>query len=259
MTVRAMYIWKLAPVIAGEGSVTKIVEKARRAKITSLWVKIADGKTAFANVKGATGEDFLSLIEKCREKVIQVWGWQVPHSAEAGDPAREVQLVKDIAATYKLDGLIMDAEGGGGYFQGDKDDADSYSSQMRALADGLKIPLGVSSNDIPANLEGWLPKFNKIASHATINFPQTYYGESPSVLNRIDRAENANRHVTLPFCPVGAAWIGDGGGCSSASACAERARTFIDLCHERQYELYSFWHWGGAPLAFWEVLNTTMP
>lgn len=48
----------------------------------------------------------------------------------------------------------------------------------------------------------------------------------------------------------------DEGGCSSASACAEKAREFIRLCNERNYQGYSFWHWGGAPLALWQVLNT---
>src|SRR5215218_8227879 len=44
-----------------------------------------------------------------------------------------------------------------------------------------------------------------------------------SVLHRLTHAEDANAHVTIPFVPIGAGWIGGAGGCASASACAERA------------------------------------
>ncbi|MBV5266063.1 hypothetical protein [Pinisolibacter aquiterrae] len=67
------------------------------------------------------------------------------------------------------------------------------------------------------------------------------------------------RLATIPFARDGAGWIGPDGGCSSAGACAERAATFIALVKARGYQEYSFWHWGGAPLALWEVLNTTAP
>jgi hypothetical protein len=127
---------------------------------------------------------------------------------------------------------------------------------MRKVANAAGKPLAISSNDIPHNINGWLHKFDEIADVVDFNAPQVYYGGSPSVLNRLTRAEDANSHISKPFIPVGAAWVGDGGGCSSASASAERAREFIRLIKDRKYQGCSFWHWGGAPLAFWEVLNT---
>lgn len=258
MTTRAIYIWKLGPVVAAEGSVTKVVEKARRARISALWVKIADGGSPYTNVT-VDGRAFAELIARCADKGIEVHGWHVPHCTDKATVGREVAAVAGVLEKLPLAGLIMDAEGGGAFFQGGKDEADAYGAAMRALANKHGIGLAISSNDIPGNLDGWLPKFNKIASHATVNFPQVYYGGSPSVLNRLERAEAANAHVTLPFAPVGAGWIGGDGGCASGSACAERAAAFIALVHKRGYPLYSFWHWGGAPLAFWEVLNTTPP
>ena len=138
-----------------------------------------------------------------------------------------------------------------------KTEAEAYASAMRQAANDLGKPLAISSHDIPQNFGDWLPKFNKIAFVADLNFPQVYYGSSPSVVNRLTRAEDGNAHVTIPFCPVGAGWIGEGGGCESASACAERAREFIRLVKDRRYQEYSFWHWAGAPSALWEVLNST--
>jgi hypothetical protein len=257
MAKRSMYIWKLGPVIAAEGGVGGVISKARRAKLSALWVKIADGASAYANTTGATGGDFAKLIEKAHAVGIEIWGWHVPHCATLDAVAAEVDRVASIARRFGLDGLIMDAEGGGAFFQGDKAEADAYGKAMRAVADDLGKPLAISSNDIPKNLEGWLPRFNKIAFYADLNYPQVYYGGSASVDGRLSRAETANAHVTIPFAPVGAGWIGPDGGCESASACAERAMTFMALVKARGYGEYSFWHWGGAPMALWEVLNTT--
>jgi hypothetical protein len=251
-----MYIWKLQDVITAEGSVAKIVEKAKRAKLGALWVKLADGRTPSPNTGGATGAKFLELIQRCTSAGIEVWGWHVPHCTD-GTVAAELATVRTLSTQFAVQGLIMDAEGGGTFFQGSVSDADAYGAGMRAIADTRGIPLAISSNDIPANLTNWLPKFNKIAAHASLNFPQVYYGGSPSVVNRLDRAVAANAHLSIPFGPVGAAWVGDGGGCASASACAERASQFITLVHQRGYTHYAFWHWGGAPMAFWAVLNTT--
>jgi hypothetical protein len=257
MPVRAMYIWKLADVIAAEGSVAKMIEKARRARLRALWVKLADGRTPSPNTQGTTGQRFAELVDRCNAAGIEPWGWHVPHCTTADVVTAELATVSALADRLGLKGLIMDAEGGGEYFQGTATDAAAYGVGMRTIADRHGIPLAISSNDIPVDLPNWLPKFNKIAFHATLNFPQVYYGGSPSVVNRLDRAVAANAHVTLPFGPVGAAWIGDGGGCASASACAERASQFIALAHQRGYSHYAFWHWAGAPLAFWAVLNTT--
>lgn len=259
MPRRSMYIWKLRPVINAEGSVSKVVEKARRARLSALWIKIADGTSAYQNVTGSMADSFDDLVRRCHDAEIEVWGWHVPHCASVEIARDEAAGVGEIATRFGIDGLIMDAEHGPGFFQGGNTEATAYSRAMRAAADGINKPLAISSHDIPQNIADWLPRFNKIALHAHMNYPQVYYGGSPSVLHRLDRAEDANAHVTIPFCPVGAGWVGDGGGCSSSSACAERAREFIRLVEDRGYPEYSFWHWAGAPNALWEVLNTTQP
>ncbi|HVY89685.1 MAG TPA: hypothetical protein VG942_12500 [Hyphomonadaceae bacterium] len=258
MIGRCIYIWKLDGVLAAEGGVSKVIEKARRANLSKLWVKVADGATPQGNVIGATGKSFGELVDAAAADNIEVWGWQVPHCASPAQAAMEAATALAQAEKFKLAGLIMDAEGGPGYFQGGLPEAEAYGDAMKAGCQKLKIPLALSSNDIPQNFPGWPPRFAALAQRADYNFPQTYYGGSPSVTNRVDRAVAGNAHVAASFVPVGAGWIGQGdGGCASASACAERAREFIRLCNERKYQGYSFWHWGGAPLALWEVLNTT--
>jgi hypothetical protein len=74
------------------------------------------------------------------------------------------------------------------------------------------------------------------------------------VENRLEKAVQANRHLKIPFVPVGAGWVGEDGGCSSPSACAERAIAFIRLVKNNNFPGHSFWHWMGAPAKLWEVL-----
>jgi hypothetical protein len=258
MIGRAIYIWRLKPVLDAEGGVQPMIEKARRAKLSALWIKVAEGASGYSqNVGGSMEDTIRDVIKGCHDEGIEVWGWHVPRCPTGTIAKEEAKNFGEIVDELGMDGLIMDAEGGEGFFQGGVEVAEIYASKMQSVKDDLAKPLGVSSHDIPQNIAGWLPKFNEIASVADFNFPQVYYGGSPSVLHRLTRAEDGNSHLTIPFVPVGAAWVGSGGGCESASACAERAREFIRLVNEHGYQGYSFWHWHGAPSSFWEVLNTT--
>lgn len=257
MPRRSLYIWKLEPLINAEGSARLMIQKAKRAKVGALWVKIANGEGHDPNVTGSCAAKTADLVSRAQDEGIKIWGWHVPRCATEGAVPNEIATVRQITHQYSLDGLIMDAEGGPAFFLGSVSEAQAYGREMRLLADEINIPLGLSSNDIPQNLTGWLPKFDAISSFATINFPQVYYGSSQSVLSRLERAIAANAHLNIPFSPVGAGWVGDAGGCASASACAERAREFIRLVKEKGFPEYSFWRWGGMPAALWEVLNTT--
>jgi hypothetical protein len=255
-----MYIWKLAPVIDAEGTINNLVDKAKRAKLSAIWVKVADGASPYANVTGAMAAKMTALVTRAHAKGLEVWGWQVPHCATVATAKAEATAFGNLVQQYNLDGLIMDAEGGSDFFHGQLAEASAYGTAMRTVANNLNKPLAMSSNDIPQNIGGWLPKFTEIAKHADRNFPQTYYGASSSVASRVDKAATANAHLSIPFMPVGAGFIGlSEGGCKSAQACAERAIIFIQLCKDRGYAGYSFWHWAGAPMALWEVLNTTSP
>jgi hypothetical protein len=253
-----MYIWKLRPILTAEGGANRLIDKARRARLSAIWVKVADGASAYANVTGPMAAKMTDLVARAHARGLKVWGWQVPHCATVHAAQAEASVFQTLAQQFALDGLIMDAEGGSDFFHGGVNEANAYGTAMRQAATALGKPLAISSNDIPQNISGWLPRFNQIAAHADLNFPQTYYGASASVASRVDRAATANAHLTNPFAPVGAGFIGlSEGGCASAQACGERAATFIRLCKDRGYQGYSFWHWGGAPMSLWEVLNDT--
>lgn len=251
---RSMYLWKLAPVLEVEGGIDAFVAKAVRAKLSGVWIKIADGRNVYNGLGGANRGVMHDCVSALHDANIAVWGWQVPVSATEAHARTEAELSSSLADTFALDGVMMDAEKpeGAYFFHGGEREAEIYASTLKEKLTALGKPLAISSHDIPSNFAGF--PFDTFARYADVNAPQVYYGGSSSVSHRLNRAIDANAHLDIPFIPVGSGWLGDGGGCSSASACAERAVTFMNLVREHGFPGYSFWHWHGAPSELWRVL-----
>lgn len=251
---RCIYVWQLKAVLVAEGGIDNFVRKAKRAQFSSVWIKIAEGSNRYKNITGEMEDTFKKVVAELGREDIAVWGWHVPFVSTLADAKEEARLVADIADEFGLAGILMDAEAGNAFFKGNAETASEYAQELQALLASQSKGLALSSHDIPYNF----PKFpfDAFARHATVNAPQVYYGGSPSVLNRLDRAIQANSHIEIPFVPVGAGWIGKDGGCESASACAERALIFMNLIHKHQFQGYSFWHWLGVPAKLWEVFFT---
>lgn len=251
---RCMFVWQLGPVLVAEMGVDRMVEKAQKADLSGVWIKVADGAARFANVTGARLDQFKELRRKMKQAEISVWGWQVPYGGTEGKAVSEADLATALAEELDLDGILMDAEGGSGFFVGNSKVANAYAERLAE-----KLPkergLAMCGNDIPQNFPDY--PFETFVSRAKFNAPQVYYGRSPSVENRLSRAIKANKAWHQPLIPVGAAWVGDGGGCQSQSACAERAREFVRQVHEHNFQGYGFWHWMGAPSAFWQAMFET--
>ncbi len=251
---RCMYIWKLRPVLTAERGIEGLITKAKKAKLAGVWIKVAEGASNFENIAGDMEQEFGNLCRKLAGEGISVWGWHVPYCKTIKDAAVEASLVVKIAQDYGLGGILMDAESGPQFFKGDSSSAEAYASKLSWALSEQGKGLAISSHDIPVNFPAF--PFDSFAKHATVNAPQVYYGGSPSVDNRLNRAIKANTHLNIPFVPVGAGWVGEAGGCESVSACAERATIFMKLVREHGFPGYSFWHWGGVPATLWEVLFT---
>ncbi|MFZ1641819.1 MAG: hypothetical protein WAV07_10390 [Candidatus Contendobacter sp.] len=251
---RCMYVWQLKPVLVTEGGIDNLVRKAKRAKFSSIWIKVADGGSPYKNITGEMEGPFKEVVAELEREEIDVWGWHVPYAADSENAEKEAQMVARIAHDFGLSGILMDAEAGEHFFKGTATTASEYSKELQSLLAVQSKGLALSSHDIPSNFPSF--PFGAFAKHATVNAPQVYYGSSPSVDNRLNKAINATSHVDIPFVPVGAGWIGDGGGCESAAACAERALVFMRLVDAHRFQGYSFWHWLGVPAKLWEVFFT---
>lgn len=253
---RCMFIWKLAPVLTTELGVDGLVQRAKAAKLDGVWIKVADGPLPYRNLNTSmAAQQFRAVREALRQAGISVWGWQVPYGKTLEQAGAEARTASKLASDFDLDGILMDAEGGGGYFTGGAKVAQKYASELAEQLAAQDRGLAMCGNDIPDNFPDY--PFEHFVRHAKFNAPQVYYGASASVANRLDRAIKANQAFETPFIPVGAAWVGDGGGCVSASASAERGREFLRLVNAHEFQACSFWHWHGAPAAFWEMLIDT--
>jgi hypothetical protein len=251
LTGRHMFIWRLPPILTVERGADEMADKARAARLSGVWIKMAVGGQPYSmNLT----PDFARVRDALAARGIVVWGWHEPRCADVEAATAEARVVSELAVEWGVKGVLMDAETpqGGLYFQGGHDEALAYGQHLRERLEAAGLALAICSHDIPQNFPAF--PFDDLAQHAHVNAPQVYYGGSPSVSNRLERAIRANSHLTIPFVPVGAGWVGPGGGCESASACAERALAFIRLVKLHGFPAYSFWHWAGAPLELWELL-----
>jgi hypothetical protein len=154
----------------------------------------------------------------------------------------------------------------------------SASEKLRAVRralDSFGKTLAISSHDFPSNFANF--PFDSFAAHAQVNLPQVYCGGSPSVAHRLDRAIDANHHLTIPFVPVRAGWVGDGGGVHrglhalnelllswgwSASTASRVTRSGIgSVCLQRSDWLYTkiqFDSLGVIPPS-WQVIDSPSP
>jgi hypothetical protein len=252
LTGRNMFVWQLAPILAVEGGPHAMAQKAVKAQFTAVWIKIAAGQQEYQK----NAPYLAGVLDAMGEADVGVWGWHEPRCATLDAAKAEAEKVAELAQKFNVAGILMDAEmaSGTNFFQGGVDEATLYASTLQQLLHEQERPLALCSHDIPQNFPDF--PFASFAEFADWNVPQVYYGASPSVNNRLERAIKANVDVDSPFVPVGAGWVGGGGGCASDSACAERAVVFIQLVKENSFPAYSFWHWAGAPLKLWNVLMT---
>ena len=255
LNCRSMYVYQLAKVIQSEGSIPAMVDRARKAGIKSIWLKVANGKLRHQNITGNNKALFVALCSALHAAGISCWGWQVPRCVQEGDAQIEAKLAVTIAAELQLDGILVDAESGISFFQGDAAAAATYTRTLREALAAIGKSIALSSHDVPS----YFPQFpfRSFANEVAFNVPQVYYGSNKSVKERLDRSRNdaLNQSLTVPYIPVGAAWVGGQGGCKNAQECATRASQFIQLVQQYGITGYSFWCWDAAPPEFWAVLE----
>jgi hypothetical protein len=260
---RSMYVWRLAKAL-GSASVASFVQKAKEHSLSSLWVKIADGDSGFANVKPPWKAKFVELVSKAHAAQITVYGYHVPHCANATAVVAEAQTIAGFLDDFSLDGVVIDNEEGAAYFRGGANEARAYGRGLQQALRPAGRSMVMSSHDVVSAHPKAYAK--EIAPFIDVNAPQVYYGQSSSVQARLDRAIVETAQFPVPFVPVGALFIREpgenDGGCANEDQCAQRARDFITLVSQRRQADpqkipgYGFWNWEEAPPKAWDVLKT---
>jgi hypothetical protein len=261
---RAMYVWNVQASL-NQGTVAAMVAKAVRAKLSSLWVKIGDGADAYENIQGANAAVLNDLVAGCNAAGIAVFGYHVPHCADNQAVTDEVNFVKSTVNNFKLAGVVIDNEDGSSYFRGTAQCATAYGQGIQSAMHAAGKIAVMSSNDI---ISAHPNSFGiEIGACVDVNAPQVYYGQSPSVNNRLQRAIGENQIIQAPFFPVGAAFLRkpseSDGGFLDPVQCGTWASQFIQLVSQlhrsspTQYPGYGFWNWQEAPDQVWQVLFST--
>lgn len=88
LTGRFMYILKLKPVLVAEMGIKNFVQKAKKAKLSGVWIKVAEGRNPYTNVRGEMESQFHEVVQSLNDHGIDVWGSHVPQAATV-DAGRE--------------------------------------------------------------------------------------------------------------------------------------------------------------------------
>lgn len=250
---RSLFVWRLGDVLGTEGGPEDVVFKARRAGLTDIWVKVGEGAFPFRpNLDGPTGAALDALVTLAAKAGIAISGWHIPCCRTVSEARAEAEMFATITAERSLAGMLIDAEQGPPFFQGDAGTAAAYAAVLAAAKEKLGIPVGVSSHAVPQGRAGWPHILSRLSAVADFCSPQLY-GVGAAVTTQ-DQALDANHGCGLPILPVGPAWLGEG-GCSSEAECAEDARSLVVSAQACGLAGVAFWHWAGAPAAFWRALE----
>lgn len=232
---KGMYIWKIHR-IAG-GNVQTMVNKAQRAGLSHVIIKIADGASAYnVDLAGPATDAF-------KAAGIQVWGWAWLWMRE---PFQEAEIAAHRTRALGLDGFIINAEHPA---KGKSREAQAYMSSLRDLLPD--IPIGLSSYRYPQH-HASLP-WKEFLGQCDLNLPQMYWvGESPSDCARNSTARHRAFPFAKPIIPTGAAYGERYGGSYFRSQPSEIIE-FLDTVRSLGLPAANFWSWdwtesGGSDL-----------
>ena len=234
LTGKGFLIWKIRNVEGGRAEA--IAEKASRAGLTHVLIKIADGDRRFGDASQNR-----AVVNALRNHRIQVWGW---HYVYGSDPAGEARVAVEQTKGLRLDGYVIDAEHQ--YKQPGKSAA--ARQYMSALRNGLpSTPIALSSYRYPS-FHRELP-WSAFLEKCDYNMPQVYWEKAHNPDTQLKRTvqEFANTRLVgfnRPVIPTGSAY-----GAGGWIATADDLRRFFQKAMElglKAANAYS-WDWAASP------------
>lgn len=212
LTGKGFFIWKLKNAEGGDAEA--IADKAVRADLTHVLIKIADGREAFGDPNSKR-----AVVNALRNRRIQIWGW---HYVYGNDPADEARVAIEQIKALRLDGYVVDAEHQ--YKQPGKSAA--AREYMTDLRRGLpSTPIAFSSYRYPSYHREvpWAAFLEK----CDYNMPQVYWEQAHNPEEQLRRSvqEFANTRLVgfnRPVIPTGSAY-----GTGSWVATADDLRRFL--------------------------------
>lgn len=229
-----MWIWYLSA--SNGGDLDAIAARARRAQMTTVFVKSADG--------GDVWEQFTpSLVLALHARGLRVCAWQYVYGAKPVAEARAAAA--GVAAG--ADCLVIDAES---EYEGRYVAAQRYMKELRA-AIGPSYPLGLTSFPYVDYHPGMPYSVFLAPGNAQVNLPQVYWKDIGGSVDAVSaRTVAHNRIYGVPMAPLGQAY--------NKPASNDVAR-FRALWAGYGAAGVSWWSWQSADTATWATLSKPAP
>lgn len=227
-----MWIWY---VDASEGgSIKRIIARAKRARIGTLYIKSGDGTNVWSQFTPA-------LIDRFQRAGLKVCGWQYVYGR---NPVGEAK-VSAVAKRRGADCFVIDAET---EYEGNYAGADRYIRKLRKLV-GPRFRLSLSTFPYAHFHPGFPYSVFLGPGAATDNLPQVYWKTiGDSVRESVETTYTYNRMYERPIHPVGQTYLGPG------------TRALLQF---RRYMLNygaapSWWSWQETNSSEWAALGKTL-
>ncbi|MSX01770.1 MAG: hypothetical protein F2813_01255 [Actinobacteria bacterium] len=231
---QAMWIWQM-PKTEG-GNVAKIVARAKKANVTAVYVKSADGS-------GAWQQFTKTLVKSLRASGLRVCGWQFVYGSKPTAEARAAATAKTAGAQC----LIIDAES---TYEGRYSSARTYMKELRKRV-GSKFALGFTSFPY-VDYHPSLPYSVFLGpGGAEVNMPQVYWRDiGTTVTKAMAHTWRENRIYGRPIHPIGQTY---------QAPPTRDIYTFRRLASAYRAPGYSWWEWSPTSSKVWNALGKEMP
>ncbi|MFT4034706.1 MAG: peptidoglycan-binding domain-containing protein [Patulibacter sp.] len=225
-----MWVWYLSKTEGGD--LSAIAARAKSAGITTLYIKAADGSSAWSQFDA-------TLVSELHALGLRACAWQFVYGTS---PAAEAKAAA-AAIAKGADCFVIDAET---HYEGRYAAAQTYMRALRAAV-GTSYPLGLTSFPY-VDYHPKLPYSVFLApGGAQANLPQVYWKDiGASVDATSAKTVATNRVYGAALAPLGQTYN---------SVSASDIRRFRALWSGYGAKGLSWWSWQATPAAVWTVLD----
>ena len=243
---KGMWMWK--PEAAEGGDPEAVVQRARAAGLTHIYVRTGSSKMGFHAAQ------YLSdLLPRAHREGIRVYGWDFPYLFDVqADVNRAVQAITfEAPGGHRIDGFSADIETTREGVNITAAGAAAYGATLRRAV-GMAYPL-IATVPRPSPVLVTYPFAEVVASFDAIA-PMVYW------LNRepagdLHYAMGQLRRFNKPIIPVGQAYDGWSEGGRPGVPPRHELQTFIRVADELGALGVSFWSWQHAGREAWDAIR----
>ncbi len=243
---KGYYIWQVRH--CEEGDPDRIATLARKANLSHVMIKIADGTFPY-NVDLDSGYDYARpVIKRLQAHNVQVWGW---HYIYGDYPEQEAEIGFTRALELGVDGFVVDAE----LEYETPTKAAAASRYMTILRNNLgSIPLALSSFRYPSFHIDF--PWTNFLERCDYNMPQVYWEQSHHKAGeQLLRCVNdfKKKRPFRPIIPTGPTYK-QGGWIPYKEEIIE----FMDVAKKLGLTAVNFWYWDGCRRympEFWDLVR----